>query len=330
MKELDTRQFRGILIMNFLCVGLLCIPRLMISQHSPLPAAFFALALASACACITGRTKIKSGILLFMLFVKLLIEGGMILRIFDEFISAVLLPSADEHLIGGILMLCIAVGITEGIKPSALAARLIMPLVIVIFAVFIIVSAVNTDFSEALSFSAAEPISAAETAYIAAMMFFPLELAFFTRKNHVKNSVISVFVCGILIFAAITVWQARFNYPTAFPVLDLTYNGDLPAAFMRIEEGALVCITTASVYFTLETAACCAAVCTGKPKGYMPVLCIAAIFVLSLIPASLENAKSVLYITALLGDSLFLIIVPLAKLLFAGIFNAPRLQEQYK
>ncbi|MBQ9604503.1 MAG: hypothetical protein IJR45_03720, partial [Firmicutes bacterium] len=154
MKELDAPQFRGILILNFLCIGLLCIPRLMVSQHDPLPASLLAFALVLLCAYLTGKTRIKSGILMFMLFVKLLIEGGMILRIFEEFISTVLLPSTSEHLIGGILMLCIAAGISGGIKPSALAARLIMPFVVIIFGVCAVFSAINTDFSGIFSPSA--------------------------------------------------------------------------------------------------------------------------------------------------------------------------------
>ena len=315
MRELDSPQFRGIMILNFLCVGLLCIPRLMVSQTDPLPACALAFALALCCAFLTGRTRIKSGILMFMLFIKLLIEGGMILRIFEEFISTVLLPSSANYIIGGILILCIAIGISGGIKPSARAARLIMPLVFVVFTLCILLSSVKTDFSGLLSPTLPDTASIFETAYISAMMFFPMELAFFTRKNHAKDSIISVIAAGSLVFAASAIWQARFNYPTAFPVLDLTYSGGLSAAFMRAEEGALVCITTAAVYFTVETFVCCAAFCTGRPKGYMPVLCGIAVFILSLIPLSLENAKSVLYITAITGDGLFMLIVPVIKLL---------------
>ena len=292
-----------------LCTGLLFFPHIVMESGTDgLVGIIMGTGIALIISVFSPYMHIKSKLLLTLFFAVSLVSGGMFLRIYSELISLVLLPEYPSWLIAAAMLFVVLYGSSKGNDAGRRFAALTAPTVFFAILVCLLPAAKNADIKTLLQ----KPEYPYRSISAGAILLLPL-LLFYTQneKQGAKRTFLSLFLAVLPCIAAAGVWQARFGYPSAQPVLDLMYSGNA-SSFIRRQEGLILAIITFSAYFLLSSMLRCAAYPFGNKK-YKYALCSVLMLIISSMPKNADISREIFYMTAAVGMAVFTILIPIIK-----------------
>ena len=292
-----------------LCTGLLFFPHIVMEGGTDgLVGVITGTVLALILSVFSANMQTENKILLALFFAVSLVSGGMFLRIYSELISLVLLPEYPSWLIAAAMLFVVLYGSSKGNNAGRRFAALTAPTVFFAILVCLLPAAKNADIKTLLQ----KPEYPYRSISAGAVLLLPL-LLFYTQieKQCAKRTFLSLFLAVLPCIAAAGVWQARFGYPSAQPVLDLMYSGNA-SSFIRRQEGLILAIITFSAYFLLSSMLRCAAYPFGNKK-YKYALCSVLMLIISSMPKNAGISREIFYMTAAVGMAVFTILIPIIK-----------------
>ncbi len=292
-----------------LCTGLLFFPHIVMEGGTDgLVGVITGTVLALILSIFSANMQTENKILLALFFAVSLVSGGMFLRIYSELISLVLLPEYPSWLIAAAMLFVVLYGSSKGNNAGRRFAALTAPTVFFAILVCLLPAAKNADIKTLLQ----KPEYPYRSISAGAVLLLPL-LLFYTQneKQGAKRTFLSLFLAVLPCIAAAGVWQARFGYSSAQPVLDLMYSGNA-SSFIRRQEGLILAIITFSAYFLLISMLRCAAYPFGNKK-YKYALCSVLMLIISSMPKNADISREIFYMTAAVGMAVFTILIPIIK-----------------
>lgn len=321
--NISAAQVFAVLILDILGVGLVFMP----SVTAPLGrngayAALAALGLGLFYTWLISKTKFKSRVLFALYAIKTAAAAGLLLRLFSELIAATLLKNTDIRAIAGVMLLAALYGASAGGRARGRLAGTLMPLAVTALVLCLVLAAKKADISRLMP-AECTPYGAGAV-FLASLVFFPAEFVYtLDEKPPSRFLTAAAALGGAVLAAAAFVWQLRFNRAFAFPILDLTYNGDFSDVLVRHRESLLLTVLIAAQYFALDSLMYSAARAADRLKKtkHAEFIAAAAVFLCCILPDSAESARQALYTVLAVGDGFFLVLLPV-------ILNVKRLWSE--
>jgi spore germination protein len=275
------------------------------------------------------------GKLICILFAsRLIILGGLRLRVFGESVREYMLPFTHSWIVlCAMLLLCVYAAVKKFEIQARLAEILVFFMIIPLAYVFF-VSLKGSDFSNLLPVWEAVPNRVIRGAYDAVFSFSGIELLlliipFVSRDAKIRmKSVSTVAVLGLLmifvVISTISVFGAVSVSQKTWPVFQMMDSAEIPGRFFARQGAFIMCFWIISAFAAISAEIFFSSVLVkdvinlGKRRYYV-ILSAAAVLLVALVPQNLTAFQTILKAIERYSGIAFMFIIPFILLIIVNL-----------
>lgn len=264
--------------------------------------------------------KYLGNIIYFLMTIKILVSGGLMLRILCEVIRETTLFKTHISLTGGIIIILCLYSLKGGIEGFGRLGEIIFITAFIPILIIFAPAVTDTDYTNILPIIDVKNQNIVQGFIVSLCIFFGIENIFmeysFVNKikniKNVRSIVISILFLGIcssiVYFFTITRFGAETASSKLFPVIIMLDTVEIPGAFIERQFIFVIWAVIASAFVFINSAFIFGM--TFNKNKFFKIIYSIIIFTFCFIPSNITKTLQWFYIVNIFGGIVFGVLLP--------------------